>query len=283
MTVEINGLFYYPIKSCRGTAVEEAALDVRGFRHDRRWMVVRAETGRFVTQREYPRMAQVCPTVAEGSLLVSAPGMSDLCVPPQPEDALTRRSVSVWQFSGDGLDEGEEAAEWFSAMMGFPCRLVRTPDDFSRRVSRKYSRGEEPVGFADGFPFLLTSEESLADLNSRLEAPVPMARFRPNIVVRGATAWAEETWRTLRATGSGTEFTVAKPCTRCAVTTVDQESGAKMGAEPLATLARYRRDSNGKVCFAVNLVANSSVGVVRVGEVLEVVSLRSKPFAIGGQ
>jgi hypothetical protein len=254
--------------------LHEAFLDAQGIRFDRRWMVVEAETGRFLTQREYPQMALLQPTVTEDSLTISFPSRSEFCLPLKPDDQLARCIVTIWKFTGEVVDEGDEVAEWFSQMLGFPCRLVRTPDDFSRRVNPAYGSPQDRVGFADGYAILLASEESLADLNLRLPSPVPMSRFRPNLVVYGATSFAEDTWSTLTSP-KGTVFRVAKPCARCAITTVDQSRGIKTGVEPLATLANYRRDAEGNVNFAVNLIHSPIGGTLRIGDLLQVDSMPS--------
>lgn len=232
-------------------------------------MLVEAETGKFLTQREHPQMARLCPEVTDDSLDIAGPH-GNLSLLWRKDSLLTRREVTVWGFTGEALDEGEIAAEYFSHFMGFPCRLVRTPEDFTRRINPKYGSQEDRVGFADGYAVLLASESSLAVLNARLENPVPMNRFRPNIVISGAEPFVEDSWKTLCAK-SGVTFRVAKPCARCAMTTVNQVTGEKTGAEPLATLARFRRNPEGKVDFAVNLIHDAPGGVLRVGDMLSVV------------
>jgi uncharacterized protein len=269
--VTITGLFFYPIKSCAGTAAREAVLDAQGIRYDRRWMVVRAADNRFLTQREYPQMAVIRPAVTADGLTLETPGLPPLVLPFAPDAALQRRNATVWGFTGETLDEGDDAADWFSEALGLSCRLVRTPEDFTRRVARDYAGPDDRVGFADAFPFLLTAEKSLADLNARLAVPLPMDRFRPNIVVAGAPAFAEDTWRTLRVGANGAVFRVAKPCARCATTTIHQATGEKDGPEPLATLARFRRTADNKVLFGMNLVHEwrGEPIVLRVGDTAE--------------
>ncbi|MDX1935383.1 MAG: MOSC domain-containing protein [Capsulimonadales bacterium] len=271
MITELN---VYPIKGCHRMTGTEAVLDEQGLVGDRRWMLVRATDGRFLTQREVPLLARVWPTLAEDGLTVRFEGRSPLFLPPVVDADLVRRNVTVWGFTGETIDEGEAAAAWFSEILGFGARLVRTPNDFTRRVQPAYARPNDRVGFADGFPLLLANMASLDDLNARLleqgSEPVPMIRFRPNIVVSGASAWAEDHWRTLTVEESGLTFRVAKPCARCAVTTIDQETGERTGPEPLAILARFRRDADGKVNFATNLIHDrfGPSTVLRVGETL---------------
>jgi uncharacterized protein YcbX len=270
--VKISGLFFYPIKSCAGIAVQEAILDAQGIRYDRRWMVVRAEDGRFLTQREYPHMAVIHPTVTADGLTVEMPGTTPLVIPFAPDAELNRAEITVWGFTGEALDEGDGAAAWFSEAMGLSCRLVRTPEDFTRRVNPAYAALGDRVGFADGYPLLLASETSLADLNARLAVPLPMNRFRPNLVVTGAPAFAEDGWRTLHIPATGTTFRVSKPCARCAITTVEQATGEKSGPEPLATLARFRRTDDNKVLFGMNLIHDwrGEPLQLRIGDPVEV-------------
>jgi uncharacterized protein YcbX len=178
-----------------------------------------------------------------------------------------RERVTVWKDRVPAVDQGDEAADWFAAFLGAPCRLARLPDDYARRVDGRYARRpDDQTGFADGYPFLLLSEASLDDLNGRLASPLEMRRFRPNIVVAGCAPFAEDGWRRFRVGPIG--FDVVKPCARCVVTTTDQET-AERGVEPLRTLATYRRVRN-KAMFGQNLVHEGS-GVIRVGDPVEIV------------
>jgi uncharacterized protein YcbX len=269
--ITITRLRYYPIKSCAGVEAEAVTLDEQGIHYDRRWMLMQADTGRFLTQREHPRMAVIIPKVGEDGLNVTARGMPPLVMPHVLDTALRRVTATVWNFMGEVIDEGDSAADWFSEALGLPCRLVRTPEDFTRRVNPKYATPDDRVGFADGYPLLLASESSLTDLNVRLAQPIPMERFRPNVVVSGAPAWAEDRWSTLRVSDTGVSFRVAKPCDRCAMTTIDPATGERTGVEPLATLATFRRDAEGKVNFAMNLIHDwqGRPLTLRVGDVVE--------------
>jgi uncharacterized protein YcbX len=261
----LSDLCVYPIKSCGGIPVDEWEVDERGLRHDRRWMLV-DETGSFVSQRKLPRMALIKVRIESGGLVVDAPGMTSLNVPFEPPDdkPLLAR---VW---GD-LVEGQTVDDygWFSEFLGVRCKLVYLPDESVRPVDPAYAEPGDRVSLADGFPFLLISEASLADLNARLEQPLPMNRFRPNLVVRGCEPFAEDGWRGVRI-GQLT-FRVVKPCARCTITTVDQESATK-GKEPLRTLARFRRAGN-KVLFGQNLI-HDETGTLRVGDPVEVLQTR---------
>ena len=265
----LSQLYVYPIKSCGGVALESAAVDATGMRHDRRWMLV-DETGEFLSQRKLPRMALISVRLAPEHLIVGAPGMPDLEVPLEPETG-NLVDVCVWGDAGRGVPAGEEADRWFGEFLEFPCRLVYKPDGDVRLVDSMYAEDGDQVGFADGFAFLLISEASLEDLNERLEEPVPMNRFRPNLVVRGCEAYAEDRWSRIRV--GAVPFRVAEPCWRCAITLVDQKTGAR-GKEPLRTLATYRRSSEG-VLFGRNLI-HASLGTLHIGDPVEV-TLRSAP------
>jgi uncharacterized protein YcbX len=208
-------------------------------------------------------MALIEPDIdAGGGLVLNAPGMPD-CRAPAVRIGLEIK-VRVWDDWCGSIDQGDEIARWLSDYLECECRLVRLADMTVRHLDERYSRSGE-TGFADGFPFLLISEESLTDLNGRLVEPLPMNRFRPNIVATGSSSYAEDGWQTIRI---GTlEFRVVKPCARCVITTVDQATGNK-GTEPLKTLATYRKSERG-VMFGQNLVHCGS-GSISVGDPIEV-------------
>jgi uncharacterized protein len=216
--------------------------------------------GTFLSQRKLPRMALIEPRPQGDGLRVTAPGMEPLVV---AAPGGGRRPVGIWKDRCDALDAGTEAARWFSGFLGVDCSLVRQADDEARLVDADFTGGvENPhVSFVDGFPLLLTSTESLADLNRRMARTVPMDRFRPNVVVSGAPAWAEDRWRQVRI--GSVAFAVVKPCARCAITTVDQATGEK-GSEPLRTLGTFRRGDGG-VLFGQNLVHRAR-GTLEVGD-----------------
>jgi uncharacterized protein len=238
----VASLHVYPVKSCRGIALQEARLTPAGIEHDREWMVVSPE-GRFVTQRELPRMALIGTALSAEELLLAAPDMPRLALPLawQPQDAGAAREVVIWGDHCAAFDAGERAAEWFSRFLGRPLRLVRF-DPAGRRVSNRKWTGDVAADnrFSDGFAVLIISLASLEDLNARLELPLPMNRFRPNIVLAGVAPYAEDRFDELVA--PGLRLRVVKPCVRCIITTTDQELGEQQGAEPLHTLRSYRND-----------------------------------------
>ncbi len=259
----LSGVHVYPIKSCGGISLASADLGATGLVHDRRWMLV-DEGGGFMSQRRHSRMALISPHLAPDRLVVRAPGMPDLEVSLEGESE-ERIDVEVWRDVQRGEPVGGYADRWFGRFLGVRCRLVRKPEDDVRPVDSAYARGGDQTSFADAFPLLLISEASLEDLNGRLKSPIPMNRFRPNLVVRGCGPYAEDSWEEVRA--GDAVFRVAEPCARCAITTVDQGSGER-GKEPLRTLATYRK-AQGEVWFGRNLI-HTSQGTVRVGDPVEV-------------
>ena len=261
-TGTLSGLYVYPIKSCAGVSLQRSDLSATGLRHDRCWMLV-DETGEFMSQRAHPRMALISVRLAPEWVIVNAPDMDELEIPLRNETG-NQIDVSVFGDTNRGQLVGGETDRWFTEFLKFPCRLVHKPDDDPRFVDSAFAESGDQVSFADGFAFLLISEASLGNLNSRLEDPLPMNRFRPNFVVRGCGPYAEDGWSRLRI--GSVSFQVAEPCPRCAITTVDQETGTR-GKEPLRTLATYRK-SEGEVFFGRNLI-HDTLGTVRVGDPVE--------------
>ena len=255
--IAVRSLHVYPVKSAAGISLSRAEVGDRGFQHDRRFMIVDG-AGQFLTQRVLPRMALISVALSSASLRVTGPGMRPLEIPLVPSGG-SLRPVQVWRDRCEALSLGPEPARWLSELLGVTCELVYMPEATLRAVDPSFGPGR--VGFADGYPFLLASTASLDDL-SRRGASVPMERFRPNIVVDGAPAFAEDHWKRV---GIGpVEFRVVKPCARCAITTVDPARGVFSGPEPLRTLAEFRRSEEG-VLFGMNLV-HEGAGVVSVGD-----------------
>lgn len=249
MSIVLSSLIYYPIKACRGHEVEAWTVERAGLEHDRRMMVVTPE-GEFLTQREDAKLALVTPALNDGALTLSAPNFDSVQVAIQRSGAAV--PVNIWKSKAvQAVDQGEEAAGWFSDWLGAPARLVRIADGYKRLVSREYAVSEgDHTGFADGYPILVTSEESLADLNSRLETPIPMNRFRPNIVVKGCGAFAEDSWNQIRI--GDVKIAIVKPCARCEVTTIDKDT-LERSKEPLKTLGKYRKHKLGAI-FGQNAI-----------------------------
>ena len=258
----VSALYVYPIKSCRGIRVSQWPVAERGFFADRRWMIVDA-AGKFVTQREVAELSRVHTQLDESIIELSAPGLSPLRLP-LTHDAGPPLTVQIWDDAALGIAHAAGSA-WFSRYLGAPHRLVYMPDSHHRRVNPARARSGDIVGFADGYPFLLISEASLADLNARLERPITMERFRPNIVVSGTEPYAEDGYVQVRL--GEISFRGPKRCDRCVITTIDPETG-ESGREPLRTLAKYRLQDQ-KVWFGMNLI-HDGIGTLRVGDAVTV-------------
>ena len=265
MPLRLTALNIYPIKSARGIPLQQSEVDEFGLQYDRRWMVV-DETGTFLSQRSHPRMALIIPSIlGDGMLRLNARAMPPMATPLDPVPAV-RTQVRVWNHVCSAIWVGERPAQWFTEFLGTPCSLVYMPDDTVRPANPAFAPQGTRVSFADGYPFLLISEESLADLNGRLPRPVPMDRFRPNLVVAGGAPYAEDRWTRIGV--GGLAMRVVKPCFRCVVTTTDQATSERT-PEPLRTLATYRK-VNGEVMFGQNVIHENS-GRVRVGDSVEVI------------
>lgn len=264
--ITISSLIYYPVKACRGVEVDSSCVSRMGLEHDRLMMVVTPE-GEFLTQREFPRLALVTPKLMDGAVELSAPNYESIQLGIQTSG--TAWPVDVWKSKGvHAIDQGEEAANWFSKWLGTNVRLVHIADGYKRLVNEKYTiNDDDHTGFADGYPILLTSEEGLHDLNSHLESPVPMNRFRPNIVVKGCKPFEEDTWNRIRI--GDVELAVAKPCARCEVTTIDKET-LERNKEPLKTLGKYRKQKLGAI-FGQNVIPLNG-GSLRLGMKVEILS-----------
>jgi uncharacterized protein YcbX len=268
----LEDIWIYPVKGMRGRSVREAVVEPWGLAGDRRWLVVDA-AGRFVSQRETPRLATVAAEPIAGGLVLSCEGFGRVEVAEPARDA-ARAQVMIWRDPVDAAVADPAAAAWLAEVLHRPdCRLVHMDrPEAARAVDPAYASAQDRVSFADGFPLLLALRESLEDLNVRASAPVPMARFRPNLVVGGAPAWAEDGWTAL-AIGAGeaaSTYRVAKACDRCIVTTTDQTTGERaLDGEPLVTLGRFHRDARGRILFGQNVIPDGP-GVVRVGDRVEV-------------
>ena len=275
----LTELNLYPIKSCAGISLREATLTPAGLMseqiYDREWMVVDMQ-GQFLSQREYPKMALITPRIKADMLELRAPGMLRLEIPldlADPDEAPTL-SVTVWDDTVKAYDCNDVIAAWFSNALGVPCRLVRFHPHASRAANVKWA-GEVPAPtfFADGFPLLVLSEGSLADLNQKLVAqgrsPLPMNRFRPNIVINGTTAFEEDFAASLRI--GEALLKPVKPCPRCPIPSIDQASG-EVGPDPLDILQTYRKNPkvDDGISFGMNAVLVEGEGtVLRVGQEVE--------------
>eukprot|EP00270_Netrium_digitus_P020159 TRINITY_DN819_c0_g1_i2.p1 TRINITY_DN819_c0_g1~~TRINITY_DN819_c0_g1_i2.p1 ORF type:complete len:351 (+),score=58.25 TRINITY_DN819_c0_g1_i2:55-1107(+) len=278
MVPAVKELYIYPIKSCKGIRVSHAYLSSTGFVWDRQWMVVN-EKGRFITQRQVPGMSQIVPSLppealevgswgtlpSESSMCINAPGMPPLQVSLLLSGKEPMVPAAVWEWSGTAADCGDDAANWFSQYLGRTSRLVRFhPEKSPRRpIIEVFGQGYES-SFTDGYPILLISQASLDSLNEKIGTQtLKMNRFRPNILVDGCDAFDEDTWQKFAiADVNGRTFKAVKPCTRCKVTAIDQET-AEPKEEPLATLGTFRTAAMlglpkevgvKQACFGMNVV-----------------------------
>ena len=271
----LTGLFLYPVKSLGGFAVPAAELTPRGLRHDRRWLVVDARN-RFLTQREHPEMALLAVEPAYNGFLLRHRQRPDLLPLYVPFEATSDKTlfVTIWDDMVFAWRGTREADQWLSEALGRECRLVYMSDLVRRDVEPDKPELNPPgtlVSFADGYPYLLLSEESLAHLNAQLPAPVGFDRFRPNLVVAGVPADGEDSWTDFSIGGQA--FRAVRGCGRCVLTTIDQLTAEKSAAgEPLRTLATYRKQGS-KVLFGQN-VTGPATGYLRVGDAVQVLATR---------
>jgi uncharacterized protein YcbX len=261
--MRLSALYIHPVKSLAGIAVQSFRLTDRGPEHDRRWMLVDA-SGRVLTQRVHPRMALLTTVIRTDRLIIRDRRHSDdgVDVPLRPSEGEALR-VGIWDDECEAIHPSPEASEGLSKRLGVPVRLVYMPDGSRRPVDPDFARQGEITSFSDGYPLLIIGQSSLDDLNARLDGPVAMERFRPNLVFSGGAPYSEDGLR--RFTISGIRFQGVKPCARCVLTTVDPLTAAT-GPEPLRTLSTYRT-RGGKVLFGMNLLHEGD-GVLRVGDAL---------------
>ncbi|MEI7377409.1 YcbX family protein [Dickeya chrysanthemi] len=275
MVIALSRLFVYPVKSMRGLQLSQTMAGTSGLAFDRTFMITEPD-GTFITARQFPLLVLFTPALMHDGVFLSAPD-SQTCLVRFDDFAPDTAPTEVWGNHFQARIAPEAINRWLSEYLQRPVQLRWQGPQPSRRVKR---RPDIPLGFADGYPFLLINDASLDDLRHRCSAGIRLEQFRPNLVVSGAAAYAEDGWQTLRI--GEVMFDVAKPCSRCVLTTVSPERGRKHPAgEPLATLQQYRTAENGDVDFGVNLIAHNS-GIIRVGDDVEVLSTKpSRPYGAG--
>lgn len=267
--MQLSALYVYPIKSCAALVLDRVDVQPRGLAHDRRWMIVDGD-GRFLTGRQLPRLVLLRATPTSDGLRLQAPEVDPIEVARPSADA-ERRRVTVWDDTLDAPDAGDAVAHWLSEWLGRTVRLVFMDAAATRAVSPDHAQAGDEVSFADGYPLLAISQAALNGLNVRLDVPLPMLRFRPNLVIAGATPHAEDGWRRIRV--GDVEFDAVKTCVRCVFTTVDPERGDfDPRGEPLRTLKTYRRSERG-ITFGMNLIARGN-GTLRIGDAVTVLAAR---------
>lgn len=306
--MQISEINIYPIKSLKGISLDFSPVEKRGLRLDRRWMLTDPD-GMFFTQREVPKMATIRPEVTSDGLRVTSESGDEMVVPFEP-DRGDRQNVTVWQSNVAGLVYNGEVSEWFSDALSKKCQLVLMPEATERHVSERFDTGDDIVSFADGYPLLLIGEGSLEGLNHKIKEnfelpprpdemhrdtppkqggeffePLPMNRFRPNVVVKGSGPFEEDNWSKIRI--GEAMFRVVKPCARCVMTTVEQTTGEFDGKEPLRTFASFRKakhvhpdnfESYGHgpndVLFGENLIPENPSTTISIGDEVEVIERR---------
>jgi len=257
----LSEIWIYPIKSLGGIRLSKARVMKKGLQYDRRWMLT-DENGGFLTQRVYPRMALFKQSIDDTHVTVRYKEHA-LQLPLNPVYDPSPMTVTIWDDTATAHEVNPEVSAWFSTHLEMACKLVYFPEENPRQIDLKYSPEGNHVSLADAYPLLLIGQSSLDDLNQRLGEPLPMNRFRPNLVFTGGAPYEEDTWRDF-VVGT-TRFVGVKPCARCVLTTVNQDTAEK-GQEPLRTLATYRRDGN-KILFGQN-VLTVDLATISVGDTI---------------
>lgn len=261
---QISQIFIYPVKSLGGIALQESLVTSRGLQHDRRWMLI-DDDNQFLSQRTHAQLALFKLELTNKGILVKhTPTQQTQLIPFKPETH-EKLMVRIWDDECSATLVSQDLSEWFSGILKIKSRLVYMSDDDVRPVDPRYASPEHLTSFSDAYPMLLIGQSSLDDLNARLAVPLPMDRFRPNIIMEGTAPYLEDKMH--HFTSAGIDFYGVKPCARCVMTTIDQQTAA-VGAEPLKTMAGYRR-ANHKIYFGQNLV-HQGHGIINVGDVLEI-------------
>ena len=256
--MKVSGIYIYPVKSCKGITLQSSDVSNLGLENDRRWLIVDRDM-KFITQRQFPKMALIEPMIRNKNLFLNAPGIQEIEVPSYKKYV----NVKVWNDECLAYDQGKKVSQWLSTFLEQECSLVEISTCDKRSSRDRKSR----IAFSDGYPLLIISEASLDDLNNRLKEPLPMNRFRPNIVIADCKPYEEDTLQQVKI--NDVILTGATECTRCSITTVNQLKGETDGKEPLATLAKYRKTHNG-VIFGKNF-NHQNLGTVSVGDEVKVI------------
>jgi len=261
MKPQLDQITIYPIKSCSGINLQQAHVEVRGFPLDRRWMLIETD-GHFISQRTTPQMGQIQIQIVDNQLIANYLDHDSLTFDVNTH-SLEQVQSHIWKDSLPSYLVSKAVSNWFSKILGRPVHLVFMDQDIARPLVKEQLPNDQAfeVSFADGYPYLLTNQASLDDLNERLEQPINMDRFRSNLVVNGFEAFAEDHWKHIRI--GDVDFMVVKPCARCQITRINQKTGIS-SKEPLKTLATYRKQGR-QVMFGMNLVALNQ-GIIEVNQ-----------------
>ena len=262
MTVQIHSMHIYPIKSCQGITLQSAELTPTGFKYDRHWMLVDPQ-GKFISQRTHPKLAQIKTTLTEQSLI--AEFAAEQIIIPLMETDSDRITVTIWGDECLATQVSDDCNTWFSDILNTDCKLVFLPENQQRKVDPDYAQKNEVVVFADGFPLLLLSRASIDLLNQHLSEKNDINRFRANIIVDGCAAHAEDEWSSISV--NGITISLPKPCSRCAIPGIDQQTGVKNSAI-LKALAGYRRRDN-HVYFGQNAIHHAT-GFIATGQRVDI-------------
>lgn len=264
--MKIKSLSVYPVKSCRGVSKELLNIVDTGFEFDRQFMIIKSD-GTFITQRRYPKLAQIEINIEDECISFFADGDKLKLTLRQEGEEL---DTIIWEDTLKSIDQGDEIANWLSSFLEIDCRLVSTSKDHPREVKEKYKEfGLESINFVDRLPFLLVTSASLSDLNNKMGITIPIDRFRANIVIENDVPWEEDSWKKIRI--GNIYFNVVKSCVRCAIPTIDQSTGERMGAEPLKTLRTFRNSSKG-VEFG-RLLIQENTGNLNLNDEVEIIEI----------
>jgi len=261
----LSEIFIYPVKSLGGISVDSAIVEERGLKYDRRFLLV-DENNMFMTQRDFAEMALLKLSFSENGFKVLNTKDGSHIILPLESDSKEITSVKIWDDVCKAIIVSKNLNDWFSNALNKKCSLVYMPDNEKRIVEKKYINEEHIVSFADAYPFLIIGQSSLDDLNSRLETPLPMNRFRPNFVFAGGKSYEEDNWKDFKI--GVVKFKAVKPCARCVITTTNQETAERRN-EPLKTLSEYRKVNN-NVLFGMNVICKS-LGKISVSDKIELV------------
>jgi uncharacterized protein YcbX len=265
--IQVSAITIYPIKSCAGIQLSSAVVCETGFLHDREYMIV-DDSGVFITQRQYAKLALIQPEIIDSGIALSAPGMNKIELKKNLDGDIVQ--TRVWDTVCFGIDQGSQVAQWLTAYIGKECKLLCLSPKHERKILEKYrTREDEVTSFADSMPFLVVSEESLEDLNSRLEEKLPINRFRPNIVVSGGLAFQEDLWKKIKI--GNTVLRSVKQCSRCDIITINQKTLEKNN-EPLDLLGSYRSKPKG-IVFGQHYMHIQSDNSITVGDIVEIIEI----------